>query len=130
MKKLTYIFLFFLISACEVIIVEPYDPRERIVGRYQVEEYSETYDEFFLFDIRISSLTNDGETIRIHNFYDVGISVTAYFYEDYIEIPFQVIGDYEVSGHGDFVDGEIVFSYRVYDRYYGGYADYCYATAW
>ena len=131
MKKLIYgISLLLALSACEVVVVEPYDPRERIIGDWEIEEYSQTFDEIYLFPITISRFGGDGESVRIHNFYDSNLSVRAYLVGNKIQIPFQVVDFYEISGVGTIHGDEITFNYAVYDQIYGGLTDHCVATAW
>ena len=54
MKKLLYLFLLIGLSSCEFYYLEPvYSERDRLVGRYDVEEYSETYNDYTHYSIWI-----------------------------------------------------------------------------
>jgi len=131
MKNISTILLTaFLFASCEIVIVEPYDPRDEIVGSYNLTEYSETYNMEMTFPISIYKVGNDYESLRIGNFYDVGINVHAHLNGNKIHIPFQVVDMFEISGIGTLHSNEISFSYSVYDQISDSYVDYCYATAW
>ncbi len=42
------------LSACDVYVVEPrYDARDRFTGYYQVEEYSNTYDDYTYYSFNV-----------------------------------------------------------------------------
>lgn len=132
MKKLYLLpVLIFLFASCEVIIVEPvYDYRNDIIGNWELEEYSETYNITTIFPISISKSLNDFDAIRIHNFYDVNITVRAYLDGNRIIIPLQVRNGYEIEGVGNIRASKITFSYSVYDQLNGGITDYCDSVAW
>jgi hypothetical protein len=129
----TCILLFFsafMISSCTFYEVEPrYDERDRIVGYYEVEEYSETYDDYTLYDMRISKSGYHRE-IYFHNFYAADIRVYAKLEYDRITIPFQVVDGYEVEGVGTLYGNELSLSYRVKDVYNNSRTDFCETKAW
>jgi hypothetical protein len=126
MKTLiTLLFTAIFLASCTFYDVEPrYDSRDRIVGRYEVEEYSETYDDYTYYDLRISKSSYDRE-IYLSNFYGAEIRVYAYLDYDKVTIPYQVVNGYEVEGVGTVLGNEISFSYRVKDVYNNTRTDFC-----
>ena len=129
-KLLPVILLAVVVSACDVYVVEPrYDRRDSLTGYYDVEEYSETYDEFINYSIRISKIGSYDE-IRIHNFYAADISVRAYVDYDKITIPYQVVDGYAIEGVGTMHFDDVHFSYSVKDLYQGAPTDFCQADFW
>lgn len=114
-----------LFSACTEYHYEPrYDPRDRLVGHYEAEEYSETYNDITYYSMRISKSGYERE-IYLNNFYAADISVYAVLSYDKITIPFQVVDGYEIEGVGTVYDNELVLSYRVKDRYNNARSDFC-----
>lgn len=131
MKKLIYLFLLIGLSSCEFYYTEPrINERDRLLGRYEVEEYSETYGDFTRYTIWIEESGRYSNEFYIDNFYGVEISVRASIDYDRITIPRQIINGYEVEGIGTVYGREISLSYRVKDVYSGTRTDYCEATAW
>ncbi|VAW29588.1 hypothetical protein MNBD_BACTEROID06-82 [hydrothermal vent metagenome] len=131
MKKLSFLLLV-LVGSCQIIINEEpsyYDTRDDLVGRYQIDEYSETTEEYFSYNIEILKSYNSNEVI-LYNFYDVGIDVIAQFNGYKLIIPRQFIGDYEVEGTGRLNDGELSISYIVRNNYQTPSTDFLYFTAW
>lgn len=127
---LTIITCAVVVTACDVYVVEPrYDQRDALVGYYYVEEYSDTYYEYFHYSISINK-GSAYDQVWLHNFYDVDISVRAYVDGNRITIPFQRVDGYEVEGVGTIHTGDIHLSYTVYDVYQGGPTDYCAADYW
>ena len=119
-----------MITSCTVDNVEPrYDERDRLVGYYEVEEYSDTYRDFTYYTMRISKSPYYNE-IYLDNFYAANIRVRAVLEYDRIRIPFQIVDGYEVDGTGTFYGSEINFTYRVKDRYSNSYTDFCETRAW
>lgn len=117
------------ITGCTVDYVEPrYDERDRIVGYYDVEEFSETYNDITYYSMRISKSGYSRE-IYLHNFYAADIRIYAVLEFDKIRIPFQVVDGYEVEGVGTIYGSEIQLSYRVKDRYSNTATDFCKTTA-
>ena len=122
--------LILLATSCSFYDVEPrYDDRNKFVGYYDVEEYSETYNDITRYEIRISKSRYDRE-IYIDNFYAADIRVYATVSFDDIRIPFQVVDGYEVEGTGTLHRGELNLNYRVLDLYDNSFADYCETIAW
>lgn len=130
----TKVILFALVVAltsCDVLIVEPvYTDRDRVTGSYQVEEHSETYNDYTRFYIFIRKSSGyDGAIIE--NFYDADVNVKATVVADKIYIHRQIVDGYEMEGVGTFYGDEIRFSYKVRDTYSNNKpTDFCNATAW
>jgi hypothetical protein len=131
MKKLIlFTVLIVLASSCTFYDVEPrYDSREKFVGYYDVEEYSETYDDITYYELRISMSRYDRE-VYLDNFYAADLRVYAIVSLDDIRIPFQVVDGYEIEGSGRLYHDELTLSYRVKDTYSHSVADYCETVAW
>lgn len=120
----------FLVSSCTFYDVEPrYDSREQFVGYYEVEEYSETYDDITYYEMRISKSRHDRE-IYLDNFYASDLRVYATVSLNDIRIPFQVVDGYEIEGSGTLYHDELNLSYRVKDLYDHSVSDYCETVAW
>jgi hypothetical protein len=106
-------------------MVEPaYDSRDRIVGHYDAEEYSESYNEWIYYSIYISK-SSFRERVYLDNFYGSNIRIYALVDYDRITIPYQVVGGYEVEGVGTFNGNYLSLSYRVKDIYNNSYSDFC-----
>jgi hypothetical protein len=101
-----------------------YNYRNEIVGRYDIDEYSDTYHEYTYYSVSISEGYGRRE-IYINNFYGQGLGVVAYVDGSQIEIPFQVVDGFEIEGIGLYRHNKIEFHYSVSDRYNHGYTDYC-----
>ena len=131
MKNLIFFFgLTLLVTSCNYYDVEPrYDRRDKFVGYYDAEEYSETYGDFSYYDIRISKSRYEGE-IYINNFYAADIRVYATVSFDDIRIPFQVVDGYEIEGTGTLNRDELTLRYRVKDLYDDSLSDYGETIAW
>ena len=130
MKKLIYLFLLIGLSSCEFYYVEPvYSERDRIIGNYNVEEYSETFRDYTNYSIDIIGSRGYDEIV-IDNFYGAGIRVRATIAYDKITIHRQTVDGYEIEGVGNVYGDEISFSYSVRDVYSGSRTDFCEATAW
>lgn len=110
--------------------VEPrYDYRDRVVGYYEVEEYSQTFNDITYYDIDITRSSHRDE-VWIDNFYAADISVYAVVTYDRIRIPFQNVNGYEVEGSGIVRGDRIDFTYSVRDKYSRTVTDFCETTAW
>lgn len=131
MKKLIYFFLLIGLSSCEFYYLEPrYHERDRLVGHHDVEEYSETYNNYTHYTIWIEESSRYSNEFYIDNFYGVDIRVFASISYHKITIPRQTVDGYEVEGVGTVYGDEIEFSYSVRDIYSGTRTDFCEATAW
>jgi hypothetical protein len=119
-----------LLSACDINIIEPrYDSRDRLTGYYDVEEYSETYNDMTYYSLRISKSTYSDREVYIHNFYSVNIRVYATLDYDKLRIPYQVVDGYEVEGVGTVNGNHITLSYRIKDLQTNTDSDFCESTA-
>ena len=130
----TKVILFALVvvlTSCDVIIVEPiYHDRDRVTGSYQVEEHSQTYNDYTQFSIYIRK-SGSYDDVIIENFYNADVNVRATVVSDKIYISRQIVDGYEIEGIGTFYGDEIQFSYKVRDTYsYNKPTDFCNATAW
>lgn len=115
-----------MLASCDVYVTEPaIDYRNRIIGLYEVEEYSETYDEYTYYDFSISKSSYSRREIYLDNFYASGLEVYAYVDKDRITIPFQSVKGYEIEGTGYVYRDEIQLNYRVKDVYHEHYTDFC-----
>ncbi len=132
MKNLIFLLLI-LVGSCQLIINEEpayYDARDEVVGQYQIDEYSESTEQYFSYSVEIfKSCCNSNEVI-IYNFYDVGLEVFAYYDGYKLTIPNQFIGDYEIEGTGRFTDDEWSLTYVVHNRYQNPSTDFLYFTGW
>lgn len=118
MKRLIFFVLLIGLSACEFYYYDPvYDGRDRVVGRYEMEEYSETYNDVTRYTLWIERSSRSQDALWIDNFYAVNIRVRATFAYDKITIPRQTVNGYEVEGVGTVYGSRISFSYRVKDTY-------------
>lgn len=131
MKSLiSFTALVLLATSCTFYDVEPrYDSRDKFVGYYDVEEYSETYNDMTFYEMRISKSGYDRE-IYLNNFYGADIRVYATVSFDEIRIPYQVVDGYEIEGSGSIYRNELSLSYRVKDLYDDSVSDFCETTAW
>ena len=118
--------LLLVMASCDITIVEPrYDSRDRMVGYYDVEEYSETYNDYTHYTIHVSKDYNSTYTIYLHNFYGADISVFARVEYDRITIPYQVVDGYEIEGVGNLSGSQLSLNYRVKDLYQNSRTDFC-----
>ena len=131
MKNLiSFTALALIVTSCTFYDVEPrYDSRDKFVGYYDVEEFSETYNDMTFYEMRISKSGYDRE-IYINNFYGAEIRVYATVSFDEIRIPYQVVDGYEIEGSGSLYRNELSLSYRVKDLYDDSVTDFCETTAW
>jgi hypothetical protein len=129
MKTLLILALGLMVISCEIDIEPQYDPATMVIGSYQVEEYSRTYDEITSYSIRIYK-TGYGQVV-ITNFYGVDVDVDAEVRGNTLYIPFQVRKGYEIEGRATIDLDELHFSYSVRDTYeYRAPRNYCDADAW
>ncbi|MBN8577657.1 MAG: hypothetical protein KF775_01295 [Cyclobacteriaceae bacterium] len=130
---LIFIGLTLVLTACEITVVEPrYDARDKVVGSYQLEEYSQTYRSYTRYSvyIRKSGFGYGANEVAIENFYGTGIDVYATVVADRLTIPLQIVNGYEVEGAGTIYFDELRLTYRVRDTYTRSSPDYCEARAW
>jgi hypothetical protein len=120
-----------VLTGCDVTIIEPrYDSRDRVVGYYDMEEFSNTYNDFTYYSIHVVKSGYSDNEIRLSNFYSVDITVYAYFNNDKITIPRQTIDGYEVEGVGTFYGNSMDLNYTVKDIYENSRRDFCESKAW
>lgn len=123
--------LLVVLTSCDIMIVEPvYQDRDRVIGSYQIEESSQTYNDYTRFSIFIRK-SGSYDDVIIENFYNADVNIRATVVSDKIYISRQVVDGYEIEGIGTFYGDEIQFSYKVRDTYsYNKPTDFCNATAW
>ena len=131
MKRLFFFLLMLTgLSACEFYYLDPvpvYDSRDRIIGRYDVDEYSETFRDHENYSVYIQQ-GRYADEIYIDNFYNVNISVYATVNSGKISIRRQTVNGYEIQGVGTIYRGQIDFEYSVRDHYSNVSTDFCEAT--
>lgn len=122
---------FVLLQSCDYYTDDAYfDARNRITGVYQVDEYSQTFNGFIQYDIRILKSSNR-DRVLIENFYDAGITISAQFFNDKIIIPRQKREGFEVEGTGTVWGNRIDFTFSVRDTLHRTKpTDFCEAEAW
>jgi|SRR5690606_27872631 len=119
-----------IVTSCTFYDVEPlYDQRDKFLGHYDVEEYSETYRDYTFYEMRIVRSRYDRE-IYLDNFYAAGIRIYAIVSFNDIRIPYQVVDGYEIEGTGTLYHDQLSLSYRVKDLYEYTVSDYCETIAW
>lgn len=128
--KILLLAMVLFLTSCEVIIEPVIDDRDRLVGSYRVEEYSQTFNDYGKFTIRIRKAPGYNSDVIVENFYNANLNVRAEVINDKIYISKQFIDGYEIEGVGTVYYDEIRFSYRVRDTYYYKPTDFCEATAW
>lgn len=118
MKKGLFILsVLVLFASCDVVFIEvPFDPRDNFTGRFNVEEYSETFDLLTEYNVRILKDSDPyGNAIYIRNFYGVDIEIYAEVFGDRLTIPRQVVEGYVIQGTGRMEFGDLALSYTVED---------------
>lgn len=129
-RLLPIVLIAFVVSSCDVYVAEPrYDARDKVIGRYDVEEFSETFNQISAYSIYVRKSGYNRE-IYIDNFYAANIRVYAYLDYDRITIPFQIVDGYEVEGAGTVYGSSLSMHYRVKDTFTNSYADFCETDAW
>ncbi|MDH5367069.1 MAG: hypothetical protein OEW67_08790 [Cyclobacteriaceae bacterium] len=137
MKKYIVItlILVFALSGCEIIIQNEgaiyIDNRDKFLGNYRIEEFSDTYNEISEYSIYISKSLQDADVIYIDNFYGVNIDIFVIVSGNKMTIPLQEINNYEIEGEGWYEYDKLHFDYVVRDlTRYHVINDYCSAVAW
>ena len=134
MKKLIPILAVILFFGCEVYIVEEpirWDDRDEFVGAYSVEDYSQTTEQLYTYEIYITKSCCSSQEIYIDNFYGVDIEVVGEVYGNKVTIPRQLINDYEIEGTGKIVNSTLHLSYIVRDYYeMPVFTDFVSSTGW
>lgn len=115
-----------LMASCDITFIEPrYDHYDQVTGYYDIEEYSETFNDYTYYTLRITRESSGSGTVYLHNFYGANLTVRAYLNYNKLTIPYQVVGGYEVEGTGSVNHDHIDLSYRVKDLYHNSIADFC-----
>lgn len=137
MKKILLL-LFILpatLSGCLVVVEEEpvvvYDYRNDFVGSYSVEEYSETFDTWAEYSIRIVRSAGYPQSVYIRNFYGLGLEIIADVEGRRLYIPEQEVNGYHIEGSGRLVGTELRMDYSVHDHYGSrNITDFCSTVAW
>lgn len=129
--------LLLALSSCEVIVVEEpthvvhVDPRDRFLGVFDIEEYSETFDSYSIYHIDIVAVHGEPLTILLRNFYGAGVDVIADVEGDYLYIPHQEVGGFHIEGQGVISGHKLDMSYSVHDHFaHHDIIDYCHSVGW
>ena len=129
MKTISVLVLGLLLSSCELTLIDPvFDNRDRITGTYRLEEYSQTYNDFFQYSIYIYRSGYRHE-VRIENFYNANLAVFGELQGDKLYIHRQVTNGYEIEGVATVFAQSLEFNYRVRELYSNRPADFCEAHA-
>jgi len=131
-RSLLFLTALIALASCDVYMVDterPYRSRDLIVGTHATEEYSQTYHEYYEYDVWISAGNRPNE-VYLENLYMDGLSIYATVSYDAINIPYQVIDGYEIEGAGTIYSDQISLNYYVRDRYSNTVKDFCEATLW
>lgn len=129
-RYVTYLFLIALLTGCQVTFNDPFDGRGRFTGDYRVEEYSQSTNESFRYNISIDRSLDFNDEVIIRNFYDAGIDVFAFVDGDKIFIDRQINGSFEIEGVGTRRGGRVELDYIVRDITPGSnFTDFLSATA-
>ena len=121
---------FSLVSCVDYDTETRHDFRDRMVGRYEVEEFSDTYREYVYYNMYVSKDYGTRDGLVFDDFYAEDVRVYAYVNNDYIDIPFQITDGFEIEGHGTYYRGELQLYYSVKDRYSNSFTDYCETIAY
>lgn len=115
-----------ILASCQVNIVEPrYDERDKVVGYYSMEEFSETFNDYTHYTLMITKYGANGNVLYLDNFYGADLQIHAYLSDNKITIPFQVVDDYEIEGVGTLHGMDISLNYTVRDIYNNTRTNFC-----
>lgn len=127
----TYIIfgILLVMTSCQIVVTDPnLDPRNQIIGSYQLREYSTTYNSTVTYSIFIYK-SGYGNLVYIDNFYGAGLSVSGTLNGNTLTIPWQVQDGYEIEGVARVIGNSLQLSYTVHDAY--NYStDFCSSNAW
>lgn len=135
-KQLLFSFIILIaLSSCQLTVVEePHvhiDVRDRFLGVFDVEEYSETFGAYNYYHIDIVALHGEPGSVILRNFYGAGIDVIADVEGNYLYIPSQDVGGFHIEGEGSIAGSRLELSYSVHDLMaYHDITDYCLSVAW
>ena len=128
MKTLSFIAFAVALASCEIIVVDSdYDQVNLADGAYQVEEYSQTYNQNFHYSVWINQL-GGSSVLYIDNFYDQEITIKAEVIGRKLYIREQYVDGYEIEGSGTIWGSKIQLDYSINDVYSNKPTDYCEAT--
>ena len=134
MKRLLPFALLLALASCDIYLIEDpnaWDDRDLFVGSYQVEEYSQTTDRLFSYNIRIRKSCCRADEVKITNFYGADLTVFGYVLNNRITIPLQQSNGYEVEGTGRMVNGRLEITFFARDIYsYPTFTDFVDLEAW
>ena len=91
-KLLLFTTLLAIMASCEIYIFDEqveWDERDLFVGRYRIEEVSQTTEQHYIYNIDIKKSCCIDNKIKISNFYGAGINVYAYVNDIRITVPLQ-----------------------------------------
>ena len=129
MKTLSFIAFAVVLASCEIIVVDSdYDQVNLVSGVYQLEEYSQTYNQNFQYTVWVSQSGGDSRILYIDNFYDQEITVRAEVIGRKLYIRKQYVDGYEIEGIGTIWGSKIQLDYSINDVYSNRPTDYCQAT--
>ncbi len=129
MKTLSFIAFAVTLASCEIIVVDSdYDQVNLTDGAYQVEEYSQTYDQNFHYSVWINQLGAGSPVLYIDNFYDQEITVRAEVIGRKLYIRKQYVDGSEIEGSGTNWGSKIQLDYTINDVFSNRPIDYCEAT--
>ncbi|SKC49333.1 hypothetical protein [Ohtaekwangia koreensis] len=125
-RLLVAVSLLVALASCQVNIIEPrYDERDKVVGYYSMEEFSETFNDYTYYTLHVTKYGTTGNVLYLDNFYGADIQVHAYMSGDKVTIPFQVVDDYEIEGVGTMHGMDLSLNYTVRDLYNNTRTNFC-----
>ena len=121
MKRLIPFAGLVFLAGCEIYLFDEqyvaWDDRDFFIGSYHVEEYSQTTEQFYCYDIHIQKSCCKAHEIRINNFYGADLDVYAIVNDDRITIPLQKAEGYEIEGTGKVTSNRLVITFVARDLY-------------
>ena len=134
MKKLFLFAALISLASCEIYIFDDpdyWDDRDQFVGNYYVEEYSQTTERFYTYDIEIEKSCCRNDEVRIFNFYGADIEVVALVHNYKLTIPLQKVSGYEIEGTGRLIDNKLELTFFARDLLSRPiYTDFVNVEAW
>ncbi|MEN8249345.1 MAG: hypothetical protein ABFS32_10475 [Bacteroidota bacterium] len=134
MKKVILFSVLAFLASCDIYLIEepvPWDDRDMFIGDYRVEEYSQTTDRVFVYDITVEKAWNRDKEIRIRNFYGVGLDVYGLVNGERLTIPLQEVDGYEIEGTGKVRGEKLELTFVARDLYERPvFADFVDAEGW
>jgi hypothetical protein len=134
MKRLLPFALLLLLASCEIYLIEDpnaRDDRNLFVGEYQVEEYSQTTDRLYTYNIRIQKSCCRADEVKITNFYGADLKVYAFVSNNRLTIPLQQTDGYEIEGTGKVVNGRLQITFFARDIFsYPTFTDFVDLEGW